>query len=120
MNRLALAFSALLPLLAHSAFAGTPTECGDVNADGEVQTTDALAVLRKAVGLPVSMTCEMTEVPTTSSTVPITGDCFSDSDCEFEEGRTHCCANECAECENESHCSDGESCSSGCECVPKS
>jgi hypothetical protein len=33
-------------------------ECGDVNGDGAVQTSDALGVLKKAVGQDVALTCE--------------------------------------------------------------
>ena len=31
--------------------------CGDVNATGTVSATDALAVLKKGVGLDVTLTC---------------------------------------------------------------
>ncbi|MFN2375084.1 MAG: DUF1566 domain-containing protein [Candidatus Binatia bacterium] len=40
-----------------SAYADTAPICGDVNVNGQVQASDALLVLKKAVGQPVDLMC---------------------------------------------------------------
>src|SRR5436190_24228048 len=48
-------------------------ECGDVDSDGAVLTTDALKVLRKAVGHPEALTCECAEYGPTCGNGSIEG-----------------------------------------------
>jgi hypothetical protein len=57
MNRSFLA-TALLSIVLGAGSAGAQPICGDVNDSGDVTTTDALSVLRAAVGQPVDLLCD--------------------------------------------------------------
>jgi hypothetical protein len=48
----------LLSIVLGAGSAGAQPICGDVNDSGDVTTTDALSVLRAAVGQPVDLTCD--------------------------------------------------------------
>src|SRR4051812_27273350 len=52
----------LFPLRAHGF------ECGDVDASGLITSTDALRVLRRAVGLPSSLECPSESCTSTTAT----------------------------------------------------
>jgi hypothetical protein len=100
--------------------AGQPAECGDIDGNGSVVAADALMVLRKAVGLPMEYQCVVMETTTstsTSSTIHV-DECFDDSDCQGNPDGPHCCAYECAECDKNEDCGEGQYCSTGCECLP--
>lgn len=98
---------------------GPPASCGDIDGNGKVTASDALAVLHRAVGLDTgAYQCELIQETTTTTEEEVFSDCNSDSDCEFHTGKTHCCAYECSECENDSHCPEGQYCGSGCGCIP--
>jgi hypothetical protein len=50
--------TALLSIVLGAGSAGAQPICGDVNDSGDVTTTDALSVLRAAVGQPVDLLCD--------------------------------------------------------------
>jgi hypothetical protein len=52
---------AILTFLLMSPVAASALECGDVDADGVVAASDALRVLRKAVGDPSALKCEQAQ-----------------------------------------------------------
>ena len=64
LRPIAIPFAALLCLLASPSFALEPL-CGDVNETSSVTSTDALLVLRDAVGQPVMLRCPDFAVPAT-------------------------------------------------------
>src|SRR5205085_3257383 len=49
--------AATLGILLAAGRAGAATDCGDVNASGTVTASDALTVLKDAVGQPVELQC---------------------------------------------------------------
>ncbi len=57
----------LAPLFLLQPAAARSQQCGDVDCNGRITATDALRVLKKAVGLPVTLTCNG-DCPTTTST----------------------------------------------------
>src|SRR3990167_11139530 len=62
--------------------AANATTCGDVDTNGDVLTSDALAVLRRSVHLPGDeLECEACVVPTTTSSTCCYDECFNDEDC---------------------------------------
>lgn len=63
--------AAMLLVLPGAAAAG-PAVCGDVNASGTVTSSDALSVLKKAVGQPVMLACA--SCPALSVAEPVCGD----------------------------------------------
>jgi hypothetical protein len=50
--------ASLLSIVLNAASAGAQPICGDVNDSGGVTSSDALAVLREAVGQPVDLVCD--------------------------------------------------------------
>lgn len=95
-NRGTFVLAAWVALLALSAPAASLAEegiCGDVNASGTVTTSDALAVLRTAVGQSVSLQCPAPATPlqtgqticynTEGDSVPCAG---TGQDAEFQSG----------------------------------
>jgi hypothetical protein len=101
-----------------SAFA---FECGDHDASGSIDATDALRVLRRSVGLPSALDCPGESCTTTSSsTIPtgVSDPCLTNADCEYKSpDLPFCLASECAECVLEQHCDNGEVCGAG-TCIP--
>jgi len=58
ISRSATAFIATFAAAAlTTAYAGTPSICGDVNGNGTVTSGDALLVLKNAVGQPIELLC---------------------------------------------------------------
>jgi len=57
---LALLLNAVSPAFAQTC--APIQECGDVDSSGAVDSTDALRVLKSAVGQPESLTCECGEI----------------------------------------------------------
>lgn len=53
----AMTIAALLAATAGAARAGTAALCGDINESGSITSSDALSVLKKAVGQPVDLQC---------------------------------------------------------------
>lgn len=89
-NPLPAAILAFVVLLADVASAGAPPVCGDVNDSGDVNTTDALLVLRDAVDQPVTLDCAR----------------YDDAIDECTEERV-ACSNNLVQCINGLRCGDG-------------
>ncbi len=111
--------------------------CGDVDGNGAVRATDALMVLRKAVGLPVQLVCpscqgSTTTIPaaststsssTSTTTAPTTtvpactsggcddGNVCTDDSCDPRAGCVH--TNNTAPCDDGNACTTGDQCSAG-------
>jgi hypothetical protein len=96
---------------------GHSDECGDMDDSGSISVSDALAVLRRSVGLSVQLRCPSSAACTTTTTDPAVQDCFSDDDCGWT-GAEYCCANVCSECEDNEHCPEGYECDGNCFCIP--
>jgi hypothetical protein len=92
---------------------GTPAaalECGDLNADCTVSTTDALLLLRRSVGLNAPMFCECGSICTGSvDDLRSADECFADEGCDNPE-KPYCDDFVCAECSKDEHCGVDESC----------
>ncbi len=64
----------VLPPIGAEAQTCAPVQpCGDVNASAKVTAADALLVLKKAVGVPVGLSCECSDAGTPACAVPVTG-----------------------------------------------
>lgn len=98
-------------------------ECGDLDASGTIGATDALRVLRRAVGPPATLQCPGDGCGTTSTipTPPTTifrDECVIDDDCEgIDPQKLYCCNYKCAECNLVAGCGVGQVCASGCKCI---
>lgn len=102
-------------------------ECGDVDASGNVSASDALAVLRRAVGIPgQSLQCPdqcPAVTTTTSSTTTNTSndECFGDQDCVSLYGPGYVCdgpvSYQCVRCRSDEDCGAGSQCVDW-DCVP--
>jgi hypothetical protein len=87
--------------------------CGDVDDNGELVASDALTVLRRAVGLAGRLEC-----PTCTEEPPIftstTGDeCFDDEECAHSPDQPHCGGRNsvtCVECDQDDQCNQEELC----------
>lgn len=90
----------LFSSLSHGG-AQAPVQCGDLDASGEIAATDALLLLKKAVGLDVVIACPEcpgnTTTTTTSSTLwstPTTTICLDacteNADCEEPQVCDNC------------------------------
>ncbi len=64
-------------------YAAAAQQCGDVNCSGSVTSTDALAVLRKAVGLGTALVCASGCSTTTTTTLPQDLPCACAAACAF-------------------------------------
>lgn len=77
----------------------------DADGDGSESVTDALAILRYAVALPVTLECTCIAID----------ECFDDGDCQgpgYPPG-LFCLPYRCVECEFDTDCADGFVCD-GC------
>jgi len=99
--------------------------CGDFNDRGGIAASDALMVLKKAVGHPVTLQCPGCEgePPPTTTSVTIVDQCFNDQDCvEYDFGKDFCggpTGHECVECDaNDADCGAGKRCENYF-CVPE-
>ena len=115
--------SALICLLLSLPTSVAAFECGDLDASGSVGASDALHVLRRAVGLPANLECPAVSCTTTTSTTSSTFDggvgdqCFTNADCFGSyPGQPFCCGFECCECIENTHCPEGQVCG-GDRCV---
>ena len=102
-------------------------ECGDVDDSGVVGASDALMVLRKAVGLTTSpLQCPgqcVTTTTTSTTTNTSGGECHGDWDCEAYVGEGYVCGGAdgytCVDCQNDdAQCEEGFVCNGDFQCVP--
>lgn len=98
-------------MTSQTAFAA---ECGDIDANGSVTASDALLVLRKAVGVPIEYNCGVVTTTTSTSTTNTGDECLYDADCEAIVGPGWKCGGPngytCVECEINSDCQPGYIC----------
>jgi Cys-rich repeat protein len=87
-------------------------ECGDLDGDCKVSASDALRLLRRAVGLNQSLLCECNGDSVCESAPPaqsIVENCFGDAGC-LDPAKPYCDGHVCSECSQDSHCGEGSSC----------
>ena len=111
-------------LLSGSSFAWA-MECGDVDDSGDVVASDALAVLRRAIGLNESPLqcpdrCVLATTTTSVTSTSVADQCFDDEDCEDQyPGLPYCGGDNgvtCVECMLNAHCLGGD-CGDDYACV---
>ena len=88
-------------------------ECGDLNGDCSVTATDALQLLRHAVGLNQPLLCNCDENPGICETdQAVFGiDCFGDEPCaEVDLTKPYCDGGTCSECSENAQCGEGKEC----------
>ena len=123
---------ALLTLLFLSTAAESHgQECGDLDNSGRITATDALLVLRKAVGTAeVTLQCPAVCSTTTTTQCQTFQDCTDPGDCECQSGMCTCVtlpttttttpttttlsANPGAACESDAQCTGGLKCCYPC------
>ncbi|HYD50073.1 MAG TPA: hypothetical protein VEB21_17070 [Terriglobales bacterium] len=117
----------ILAVILVTTRAAIAAECGDHDGSGAVAASDALLVLKKAVGLdesPLQCPDQCVETTTTSTTTNTTPDqCFNDQDCENQFGPGLVCGGpsgvECVQCDaNDADC-DNDAVCVNYECVAK-
>ncbi len=103
-------------------------ECGDLDSSGSIAATDALLVLKKAVGTPdVTLHCPAGCSTTTTTQCQTYLDCAGPGDCECQSGMCACVtlpttttttttlpANPGAACESDDECTGGLKCCYPC------
>jgi hypothetical protein len=107
-TKLGLLLALILPLPASAL------QCGDHNGDCSVTATDALQLLRHAVGLNPPLLCECGSLCEFPASTPSGADCFQNADC-LDPARPYCDANECAACVQDDDCPEGQVCHHGLE-----
>lgn len=102
----------LTGILAAIPATGFAIECGDLDGDCSVSASDALRLLRRAVGLNQALLCECNGDSICETRAPaasLVEDCFADEGC-LDPTKPHCDGNVCSECSQDSHCGEGYSC----------
>ena len=112
MKRISGRIIASVFLIVVSPFAAHALECGDLTADCEVSATDALALLRRAVGLNQNLFCDCDcESICQTNAVDPGIDCFGDEACmNADPSKPYCNGHSCSECSQDDHCGDGRFC----------